>query len=82
MGKREEVIAALEFAGAEQRKSGMLEAWFGNCDPHVREVKSSLVFVYLAIALCVWHQVASEANPLLMDQLATVSEHCDNEQHV
>ena len=53
MGKREEVIAALEFAGAEQRKSGMLEAWFGNCDPHVREVKSSLVFAYLAIALCV-----------------------------
>jgi len=30
MAKREEVMAALEFAAAEQKSSGLLETWFGN----------------------------------------------------
>ena len=38
ISKREEIISALEFAAAEQRSSGLLEAWFGDCAEHVREV--------------------------------------------
>ena len=38
MSKRDEIMAALEFAAEEQRSSGLLEAWFRNCAEHVRTV--------------------------------------------
>jgi hypothetical protein len=39
MAKREEIIAAVEFAAEEQRSSGLLEAWFGDCAEHVRQAR-------------------------------------------
>ena len=54
MAKREEVIAALELAAAEQKSSGLLEAWFGNCAKHVREVRAPhqiLLFVLGGVCL-------------------------------
>ena len=50
MAKREEVMAALEFAAAEQKSSGLLEAWFGNCAKHIREVRGP-PFYFAACAL-------------------------------
>ena len=51
MAKREEVMAALEFAAAEQKSSGLLEAWFGNCAKHIREVRGPSPFYVAACAL-------------------------------
>ena len=54
MAKREEVIAALEFAAEEQRSSGLLEAWFDGADQHVREVGVYLGLVAVVVRmLCV-----------------------------
>ena len=79
ISKREEVVAALEFAAAEQRSSGLLEAWFGKCDKYVREVCISHISCLLFASMVSVVQVAGDSQPLLMDQLATVTEHCDKE---
>ena len=64
IAKREEVIAALEVAAAEQKSSGLLEAWFGNCAKHIREVRAlpsdSLLFVLRGACLL---QVAGDSQP-------------------
>ena len=57
MAKREEVMAALEFAAAEQKSSGLLEAWFGNCAKHIREVRGpSLLFCSLRVGAYVCYR--------------------------
>ena len=35
---REERIAQIERAGEELRRTGQVDAWFAEADPHVREV--------------------------------------------
>ena len=60
ISKREDMMTALEFASAEQRSTGLVQTWFGDCAEHVRKV-------------------AGDAQPLLMEQLATVTDHRDKE---
>ena len=64
MAKREEVMAALEFAAAEQKSSGLLEAWFGNCAKHIREVRGPSPFLCCSLRVgacvcCRWRVILS-----------------------
>lgn len=54
MSMRNEVIEALEFAAGEQRSSGLLEAWFGSCEGHVRQVAALSCCRVVSCVACIW----------------------------